>query len=73
MGQKIKKSPGQKSSWNQINQFHEKIFVQIFSMKVILSENTTKIPWYWFISFDEFFGLEFFKFSGPLFFSKVVE
>ena len=23
---KIKKSPGQKNSWNQINQFHEKMF-----------------------------------------------
>ena len=26
VGQKIKKSPGQKSLWNQINQFHEIIF-----------------------------------------------
>ena len=25
-GQKIKKNPGQKNSWNQINQFHEKNF-----------------------------------------------
>ena len=25
-GQKILKNPGQKNSWNQINQFHEKIF-----------------------------------------------
>ena len=24
---KIKKSPGQKNSWNQINQFHEKFFL----------------------------------------------
>ena len=27
MGQKIEKSPGQKNSSNQINQFHEKIFL----------------------------------------------
>ena len=26
VGQKIKKSSGQKNSWNQINQIHEKIF-----------------------------------------------
>ena len=29
LGQKIKKSPGQKNSWNQINQFHEFFFHQI--------------------------------------------
>ena len=28
VSQKIKKSPGQKNLWNQINQFHEKIFWQ---------------------------------------------
>ena len=27
VGQKILKSPGQKNLWNQINQFHEKIFL----------------------------------------------
>ena len=29
VGQKIKKSPGQQNSWNQINQFHEISFDQI--------------------------------------------
>ena len=29
VGQKIKKSPAQKNTWNQINQFHEFFFVQI--------------------------------------------
>ena len=29
VGQKIKKSPGQKNSWNHINQFHEEFFGQI--------------------------------------------
>ena len=29
-------------------------------------ENIKKNPWNWFISFHEFFGLDFFKFSGPL-------
>ena len=28
-GQKIKKNPGQKNSWNKINQFHEKKIAQI--------------------------------------------
>ena len=29
VGQNIQKSPGQKNSWNQINQFHEFFFDQI--------------------------------------------
>ena len=69
-GQKILKTTGQKNSWNQINQF-DKTFSSIFSikMKILLSENGKYkkiILWNWLISFHEFFGLSFFKFSGLL-------
>ena len=77
MGQKIEKSPGQKYSWNQINQFHEKIF----NFKLFPS---SKIDFWPFLKwqkmefgqiffreidlfdFTSFFGLDLFKFSGPL-------
>ena len=60
-GQKILKSPG------QINQFHD-FFFEYFLWK---SSNLILVQkiflWNWFIWFHEFFfGLDFFKFSGPL-------
>ena len=43
VGQKIKKNPGQKSSWNQINQFPE-IFFAISKMAKNELEKSLKLP-----------------------------
>ena len=72
----LKKSR-QKNSWNQINQFFSWncIFGSFPSSKIdfwpFLKLEKMKFgqknySWKWFIRFHEFFGLDFFKFSGPL-------
>ena len=68
---KLKKSPCQKNSWNQINQFHEILFwpKSIFcnfkndQKSIFELGNSLKLPE---MQFHEFFCLDFFKFSGPL-------
>ena len=73
MGQKIKKSPGQKKSWNQINQFHDFFFDQIpfFAISKMVKNlksifklgKSLKLLE---MQFHEEFCLDFIKFSGPL-------
>ena len=77
----VKKSPGQKYSWNQINQFHDKIFwpKSIFcnfkngQKSIFELGKSLKLPKMQFheeknylFDFTSFFGLDFFRFSGPL-------
>ena len=57
--------------WTFFDYLAHYVFIYfIFSINIkILLENTPdtpKIPWNWFILFHEFFGLDFFKFFGPL-------
>ena len=81
--EKLKKSR-HKNSWNQINQFFSwncilavlnffhssKIdfwpFLKLQEMKF----GQKNYLWNWFIWFHEFFGLDFFNFSGPLWVSQ---
>ena len=79
------KSPGQKNSWNQIIQFHEKKFfdqIPFFcnfkneQKSIFELGKNLKLPKmqfhekkFWFIWFHEFFYLDFFKFSGLLWYA----
>ena len=45
VGQKIFKNPGQKNSWNQINQFHEKNFDQIHFFAISKMAKNEFFPW----------------------------
>ena len=80
--QKIKKSLGQKNSWNQINRFQEIFFrpSSIFcnykndQKSIFELEKSLKLPemqfheknYFDLFDFTSFFRLDFFKFSGPL-------